>query len=72
MPEVEKFSLAEGRMFTKEEEDSLSQIVVLGSVVKENYLVTIPHPEKLFILKVSRLRLQVCLLNVVLLWYGYG
>ncbi len=35
MPEVEKFSLAEGRMFTKEEEDSLSQIVVLGSVVKE-------------------------------------
>ncbi len=35
MPEVEKFSLAEGRMFTKEEEDSLSQVVVLGSAVKE-------------------------------------
>jgi putative ABC transport system permease protein len=35
MPEVEKFSLAEGRMFTKEEEDSLTQIVVLGSSVKE-------------------------------------
>lgn len=35
MPEVEKFSLAEGRMFTKEEEDSLTQIAVLGSSVKE-------------------------------------
>ncbi len=34
-PEVDKFSLAEGRMFTKEEEDSLSQVVVLGSRVKE-------------------------------------
>jgi putative ABC transport system permease protein len=35
MPEVEKFSLAEGRMFTKEEEDSLSQVVVLGPTVKD-------------------------------------
>ena len=35
MPEVEKFSLAEGRMYTKEEEDSLSQVAVLGASVKE-------------------------------------
>jgi putative ABC transport system permease protein len=35
MPDVEKFSLSEGRMFTKEEEDSLSQVAVLGSVVKD-------------------------------------
>lgn len=35
MPEVEKFSLAEGRMFTKEEEDSLAQVAVLGPTVKE-------------------------------------
>jgi ABC-type antimicrobial peptide transport system permease subunit len=36
MPEVEKFSVSEGRMFTKEEDDSLSQVVVLGATVKEN------------------------------------
>lgn len=35
MPEVEKFSLAEGRMFSKEEEDSLMQVAVLGPTVKE-------------------------------------
>jgi putative ABC transport system permease protein len=35
MPEVEKFNLAEGRMFTKDEEDSLSQVAVLGSSVKD-------------------------------------
>jgi putative ABC transport system permease protein len=35
MPEVEKFNLVEGRMFTKDEEDSLSQVAVLGSSVKD-------------------------------------
>jgi len=34
MPEVEKFSVSEGRMFTKEEDDSLSQVAVLGATVK--------------------------------------
>lgn len=35
-PEVEKFLLSEGRMFAKEEEDSLVQVAVLGSSVKED------------------------------------
>jgi putative ABC transport system permease protein len=35
-PEVEKFLLSEGRMFAKEEEDSLMQVAVLGASVKEN------------------------------------
>lgn len=35
MPQVEKFSLSEGRMFTKEEEDSLVQVAILGPTVKE-------------------------------------
>ncbi len=36
MPEVEKFELAEGRMFDESEEESLAQVVVLGSKIKEN------------------------------------
>ncbi len=35
MPEIEKFSLSHGRFFTKEEEDSLSQVAVLGATVRE-------------------------------------
>lgn len=35
MPEIEKFSLSHGRFFTKEEEDSLSQVAVLGDTVRE-------------------------------------
>lgn len=35
-PEVEKFLLSEGRMFAKEEEDSLAQVAVLGASVKES------------------------------------
>lgn len=35
-PEVEKFLLSEGRMFAKEEEDSLAQVVVLGASVKDD------------------------------------
>ena len=35
MPEVEKFELASGRLFTKEEEESLSQVAVLGYATKE-------------------------------------
>ncbi len=37
MPEVEKFNLASGRMFTKDEEDSLSQVVVLGAGIKDKF-----------------------------------
>lgn len=37
MIEVEKFELDAGRMYTQEEEDSLSQVVVLGYGVKENF-----------------------------------
>lgn len=36
MPEVEKFELNEGRFFDADEENSLAQVVVLGSTVKEN------------------------------------
>ena len=36
MPEVEKFELSEGRIFDKDEEESLAQVAVLGSTVKEN------------------------------------
>src|SRR3989338_4560198 len=36
MPEVEKFELSEGRLFTRDEEDALMQVAVLGSTVKEN------------------------------------
>jgi len=36
MPEVEKFELSEGRIFSKDEEESLMQVAVLGSTVKEN------------------------------------
>lgn len=35
MPAVEKFELTEGRMYTKEEEDSLAQVVILGSKTKD-------------------------------------
>ena len=34
MPEVEKFELSEGRMFTKDEEDSISQVLILGAKTK--------------------------------------
>jgi len=34
-PKVEKIEFAEGRFYTEEEESSLSQVVVLGSAVKE-------------------------------------
>lgn len=34
-PEVEKFILAEGRMYTEEEENSLSQVAILGPTVKD-------------------------------------
>lgn len=33
--EVEKLDIAEGRMFTKDEEESLSQVAILGLAVKE-------------------------------------
>lgn len=36
MPEVEKFELSEGRIFGKDEEDSLAQVAVLGFTVKDN------------------------------------
>lgn len=36
MPEVERFELSEGRLFDKDEEESLMQVAVLGSTVKEN------------------------------------
>lgn len=35
LQEVEKFELSSGRMFTKDEEDSLTPVVVLGPVVKD-------------------------------------
>jgi putative ABC transport system permease protein len=35
LQEVEKFELASGRLFTKDEQDSLAQVAVLGPVVKE-------------------------------------
>lgn len=35
--EVEKFELAEGRMYTEEEQDSLAQVAVLGWGVKEKF-----------------------------------
>lgn len=35
LQEVEKLDLAQGRMFTKEEEESLAQVAVLGPVLKE-------------------------------------
>lgn len=34
--EVEKFDLAAGRLYTKDEEDSLASVAVLGSAIKEN------------------------------------
>ncbi|MBU0546421.1 ABC transporter permease [Patescibacteria group bacterium] len=37
MMDVEKFEISEGRMYTKEDEDSLSQVVVLGTGVKEKF-----------------------------------
>lgn len=37
MPDVEKFTLAEGRMFSEEEEKSLGQVAVLGWAVKETF-----------------------------------
>ena len=36
MPEVEKFELTAGRLYTQDEEGSLSMVVVLGSKVKED------------------------------------
>lgn len=36
MPEVEKFEIMSGRMFTSEEENSLAQVVLLGATVKES------------------------------------
>jgi len=36
LTEVEKFDLASGRMFTKEEEDSLSQLAILGWTTKQD------------------------------------
>lgn len=36
LPEVEKFTLAAGRMFTREEEYGLQQVVVLGYTVKND------------------------------------
>ncbi len=36
MPEVEKFNLADGRMFTREEEYGLQQVAVLGYTVKND------------------------------------
>ncbi|MEK7508495.1 MAG: ABC transporter permease [Patescibacteria group bacterium] len=36
VPEVEKFILASGRMFTKEEEESLAQVAVITPVIKES------------------------------------
>jgi len=35
MPEVEKFEIDEGRFFTKDEEDSIAAVAVLGSTAKE-------------------------------------
>ncbi len=37
MAEVEKFVMATGRMYTKDEDDSLAQVVVLGQTVKEKF-----------------------------------
>jgi len=37
MPEVEKFDLAEGRIYDQGEESSLAQVVVLGATVKETF-----------------------------------
>lgn len=37
MGEVEKFDLAEGRLYSKDEEDSLSQVLVIGSNIKEKF-----------------------------------
>lgn len=37
MVEVEKFEISEGRMYTKDEDNSLAQVIVLGSVVKEKF-----------------------------------
>ncbi len=37
MPEVESFDIVSGRMFTKDEEDSLSQVVVIGHGVNERF-----------------------------------
>jgi putative ABC transport system permease protein len=37
MIEVEKFNLYSGRMYTKEEEDSLAQVVILGYEVKQKF-----------------------------------
>lgn len=37
MPELEKSTLASGRFFTQEEEDSLSNVVVLGFKAKEKF-----------------------------------
>lgn len=37
MPEVEKFNLSEGRMFTSDEEKSLAQVAVLGYGVKDYF-----------------------------------
>jgi len=34
-PEVEKFQLSSGRVYTKEEEESLSQVAILGHVTKD-------------------------------------
>jgi len=34
--EVQKFDIAEGRLYTKEEEDSLAQVAVLGAGIKDN------------------------------------
>ena len=36
MPEVQKFVLDAGRMYTKDEEDSLSQVTVLGAAIKKD------------------------------------
>lgn len=36
MPEIEKFSLTKGNFFTKEEEDSLASVAVLGSTAAQN------------------------------------
>jgi len=36
MPEVEKFELSAGRMYTEEEENSLSMVVILGKTIKED------------------------------------
>lgn len=37
MIEVEKFEIVSGRMYTKDEEDSLAQVAVLGYEVKKNF-----------------------------------